>query len=395
MESKRDYYEVLGVSRDADQRTIKRAFLKLARTLHPDVNKEPDAEARFKEVNEAYSVLSDERKRANYDQYGNPDGPGGFGSDFVDMSDIFGGGFGMSDIFDSFFGGGGSRGARATRTRGRDMGITLRITLAEAATGVTKTVAYDRLAPCDDCNGTGVAEGGHETTCEHCHGTGRVVEVQRTIFGQMQSQSTCPVCHGSGRVVDNPCETCQGEGRTPSHETVKVDIPAGIHSGQSIRVSGRGEAGVRGDVAGDLVVTIQVLEDERFERQGDDLVYVLEIDAIDAMLGCETEFDGIMPDERVSVSIPKGCQYGQQVILENLGMPRLSTSTRGRIVVVARVTVPTELDGEDILLLEKVRSRRPQTAEATTRNQQTDESKKKARPTKGKQRKRPFRGGKR
>ncbi len=394
MEPKRDFYEVLGVARDADQRTIKRAFLKLARTLHPDVNKEPDAEERFKEVNEAYSVLSDERKRANYDQYGNPDGPGGFGSDFVDMSDIFGGGFGMSDIFDSFFGGGGSRGARATRTRGRDMGITLRISLVEAATGVTKTVAYDRLAPCDDCNGTGVAEGGHEATCEHCHGTGRVVEVQRTIFGQMQSQTTCPMCHGSGRVVDNPCETCQGEGRTPSHETVKVDIPAGIHSGQSIRVSGRGEAGVRGDVSGDLVVTIQVLEDEHFERQGDDLVHVLEIDAIDAMLGCETEFDGILPGERVSVSIPKGCQYAQQVILEGLGMPRIGTTTRGRMVVAVRVTIPTELDGEDVLLLEKVRSRRPHTESAASQKQQADEPKK-TRPTKGRQRKRPFRGGKR
>ncbi|MEE1208884.1 MAG: DnaJ domain-containing protein, partial [Parafannyhessea umbonata] len=151
----KDYYEILGVERDADAKTIKRAFLKKARVLHPDVNKEPDAEEKFKEVNEAYSVLSDERKRANYDRYGTAEGPGGFGSDYVDMSDIFGGGFGINDIFDSFFGGGqGGGSSRAARTRGRDMGITLRVTLEEAAAGCTKTIAYDRLAPCDDCGGT-------------------------------------------------------------------------------------------------------------------------------------------------------------------------------------------------------------------------------------------------
>lgn len=353
MESHKDYYSVLGVARDADQRTIKRAFLKLARTLHPDVNKEPDAEKRFKEVNEAYSVLSDERKRANYDQFGDPNGPGGFGSDFVDMSDIFGGGFG--DIFDSFFGGGG-RGASATRTRGRDMSIALRITLVEAATGVSKTIAYDRLAPCDDCGGRGVAEGGHERTCDRCHGAGHVVEVQRTVFGQMQSQTTCPVCHGSGKVVDNPCETCGGEGRTPSHETVKVEIPHGVRSGQSIRIEGRGEAGVRGDTAGDLIATIQVLDDERFERRGDDLIHIVEVDAIDAMLGRTIEFEGILPHERVSVEVPSGCQYGQQIEVAGYGMPRLGSSARGTMIVVVRVTVPQNLAPEDIASLEGIRA---------------------------------------
>ena len=240
MEPKKDYYEVLGVDHDADAKTIKRAFLKLARKLHPDVSDAPDAEERFKEVNEAYTVLSDDQKRANYDRYGDPNGPAGFGSDYVDVSDIFGGGgFGFGDIFDSFFGGQG-RGGAQTRTRGRDMGIHLRITLAEAAAGCKKTVSYERLAPCDDCGGTGVAEGGHAKTCDRCHGSGRVVEVQRTIFGQMQSQSTCPVCHGSGKVVDKPCETCEGQGRTPSREKVEVQVPAGIHSGQTLTVEGKG-----------------------------------------------------------------------------------------------------------------------------------------------------------
>lgn len=397
MEPTRDYYEVLGVARDADQRTIKRAFLKLARTLHPDVNKEPDAEERFKEVNEAYSVLSDERKRANYDQFGNPDGPGGFGSEYVDMSDIFGGGFGgISDIFDSFFGGGGGHGGRAARTRGRDMGITLRISLAEAAAGCTKTVAYDRLSPCDDCSGTGVAEGGHEKTCERCGGTGRVVEVQRTIFGQMQSQTTCPVCHGSGRVVDNPCDTCQGEGRTPSHETVKVDIPAGIHSGQSIRIDGRGEAGVRGDTSGDLVVTVQVLEDDRFERQGDDLFVVVPVDAIDAMLGTTIRMDGIVEGDEVVVEVPAGCQYGQRIELEGLGMPRLGSNARGHLVVVAQVRVPTDLTPDQVEVLQHLqwgRSQRDSSDEQASSGEGADKNREDTQKTQGKAKQRPRRKG--
>lgn len=399
MEPRRDYYEVLGVDKNADQRTIKRAFLKLARTLHPDVNKSPDAEERFKEVNEAYSVLSDERKRANYDQFGNPDGPGGFGSEYVDMSDIFGGGFGgISDIFESFFGGGASHGGRAARTRGRDMGVTLRISLAEAAAGCTKTIAYDRLSPCDDCNGTGVQEGGHEKVCDRCNGSGRVVEVQRTIFGQMQSQTTCPVCHGSGRVVDKPCETCEGEGRTPSHEKVKVDVPAGVRSGQSIRVNGYGEAGVRGDTTGDLVVTIQVLEDERFERQGDDLYLVVPVDAIDAMLGTTITVDGILEDERVKITIPAGCQYGQHVEVAGCGMPRLGSNGRGTLVAAVQVTVPTDLTPDEVEILQHMQWQRDQQKNASVREdvEDDDDQKKGAKKPRPKpKRKNPFRGKKR
>ncbi|MBQ9007503.1 MAG: DnaJ domain-containing protein, partial [Atopobiaceae bacterium] len=301
MDQKRDYYEVLGVERDADEKTIKRAFLKKARSLHPDVNKEAGAEEAFKEVNEAYSVLSDERKRANYDRYGTPDGPGGFGSDYVDMSDIFGGsGFGFSDIFDSFFGGAAAGGGRAARTRGRDMGITLRITLEEAAAGCTKTVAYDRLAPCDDCNGSGTAEGGHEQVCSRCGGSGRVVEVQRTIFGSMQTQSTCPECGGTGHVIDKPCETCGGQGRTPSRETVQVTVPQGVHAGQTLTVEGKGEAGVRGDRGGDLVVRIDIVAHDVFQRQGDDLYCQVSIDSFAAILGTTVPVTGIMVDEQVS-----------------------------------------------------------------------------------------------
>ena len=351
MEPSKNYYEVLGVSKDADAKTIKRAFLKLARKLHPDVSNEPDAEEKFKEVNEAYSVLSDDQKRANYDRYGDPNGPSGFGSDYVDVSDIFGGGgFGFGDIFDSFFGGGaGQRGGQQARTRGRDIGIHLQITLEEAAAGCTKTLSYERLAPCDDCNGTGAADGGHMTTCTRCHGSGRVVEVQRTIFGQMQTQTTCPECRGTGKVIDHPCETCEGQGRTPSREKVEVKIPAGIHSGQTLTVEGKGEAGLRGDVAGNLVVNVEVKDSERFERQGDDLYCTVKVDSLQAILGTTVTIDGIMEGEHVTIDVPAGCQFGQQVTVERRGMPRMGMIARGNLVAVVQVETPTDLTQKQLL----------------------------------------------
>ncbi len=361
MEAKVDYYEVLGVDRDADAKTIKRAFLKKARSLHPDVNKEPDAEERFKEVNEAYSVLSDEQKRSNYDRFGDPDGPGGYGS--VDMSDIFGG-FGMDDILSSFFGGGSSGGGRAARTAGRDMGITLRISLAEAASGCTKTVAYDRLAPCDDCNGSGAADGGKVTTCSRCHGSGRVVTVQRTILGQMQTQSECPACHGTGHVIDHPCETCAGQGRTPNHETVKIDVPAGVYSGQSLKVAGFGEAGVRGDTSGDLVVRIEVIEGDRFQRQGDDLYCVEDVTALEAMCGCTLEVEGVLEGELVEVEIPAGCAHAQHVEVLGFGMPRQGSSARGKLVVVVNIVVPTDLSEADLATLRGIAAARGERVES-------------------------------
>lgn len=360
MDSKRDYYEVLGVSKDADAKTIKRAFLKLARKLHPDVSDDPDAEEKFKEVNEAYTVLSDDQKRANYDRYGDPNGPAGFGSDYVDVSDIFGGsGFGFGDIFDSFFGGGrGGAGGAQARTRGRDMGIHLQVTLEEAAAGCTKTLSYERLAPCDDCNGTGAAEGGRMQTCSRCHGTGRVVEVQRTIFGQMQTQSECPDCGGTGKVIDHPCETCDGQGRTPSREKVEVKIPAGIHSGQTVKVSGKGEAGLRGDTCGDLVVSVEIKPSERFERQGDDLYCTVKVDSLQAILGTSVTIDGVMADEKVKVDVPAGCQFGQQVVVERRGMPRMGMIARGNLVAVVQVETPTDLTKKQLLAIGAIEAER-------------------------------------
>lgn len=353
MPDKRDYYEVLGVERDADQRTIKRAFLKKARTVHPDVSDDPDAEEKFKELNEAYSVLSDEQKRANYDRYGTADGP--MGSGYVDFSDIFGG-MGMDDIFSSFFGGGAAGGGRSRQTRrqGRDMAISMSVTLEEAALGCTKTISYDRLAPCEDCHGTGSPEGASEKPCPRCHGTGFITTVQRSIFGQMQSSSPCPDCGGEGTVLDQPCEMCDGQGRTPTHEKVDVKIPAGISTGRQLRVRGYGEAGYRGAASGDLIVSVSVEPHERFERTGDDLLCTLEISMAQAALGCTIEVAGIMPDERIVFTIPAGTQYGDTIAVDGLGMPRMGGGgSRGRALGRVKVVIPQRLTGEQRELLTK------------------------------------------
>ena len=353
MAEKRDYYEVLGVERDADQRTIKRAFLKKAREVHPDVSDDPHAEEKFKEVNEAYSVLSDEQKRANYDRFGSADGMGGSG--YVDFSDIFGGMGGMDDIFSSFFGGGrGGAGGRQQRRNGRDMAISLTVTLEEAARGCTKTISYDRLAPCEDCHGTGGAAGAKETPCKRCHGTGYVTTVQRSIFGQVQSSAPCPDCHGEGSVLDHPCEMCDGQGRTPTHEKLEVKVPAGISTGRQLRVSGYGEAGYRGAPSGDLIVSVEVAEDDRFQRRGDDLYADVPVSMVQAALGCTVEVPGIMPDEVVKVAVPAGSQPGALVSVEGHGMPRIGGGgSRGRLVARVQVTVPTQLSATARDLLER------------------------------------------
>ena len=348
MSEKRDYYEVLGVDRDADQRTIKRAFLKKAREVHPDVSDDPNAEELFKEVNEAYSVLSDEQKRANYDRFGSADGPNG---GYVDVSDIFGG---MGDILSSFFGGSASGRRSAPRRRqGRDMGISLPITLEEAAVGCTKTVSYDRLAPCEDCSGSGLGEGGAEKSCSRCHGTGYVTTYQQTPIGNIQSSAPCPECGGAGVVIENACEMCGGQGRTPSHERIDLQVPAGVSTGRQLRVPGYGEAGLRGSAAGNLIVTIQVLEHERFHRHGDDLYLDIEVSMVQAALGCTVEVDGILPDEKVEIKVPAGTQFGSTVTATGFGMPRMGYDGRGDMVARVIVKVPEQLSGEQRELLER------------------------------------------
>ena len=350
----KDLYEVIGVSKDASEDEIKKAFRKKARQLHPDVNKDPDAENQFKELNEAYDVLSDKNKRAQYDRFGTvPGAAGGAGGPgYVDMEDIFGG---MGDIFSSFFGGGGMGGQARVRREGRDMGIGLRVKLEEVATGVKKEIVYDRLAPCEECHGTGLAEGGRQVTCTECNGQGRVVTVQQTILGNMQSATTCPKCHGTGQMIENPCPECEGQGRVPDRQRVSVDVPAGIRDGQQLRIPRYGEAGLNGADPGDLLVTVRILAHDRFERDGDHLHTSAQISMIQAALGAEIEIDGIKPDEKVAVRIPDGCQNDQVIRVRGFGMPKLrTTDQRGDLYVHVNVAIPKKLTDRQRELLEQL-----------------------------------------
>lgn len=346
-----DLYEVLGVSRDATDDQIKKAFRRKARELHPDVNKEPDAEERFKEVNEAYDVLSNPQKRAQYDRFGTiPGAADGGGYQSVDFSDIFGGGFGMGDLFSSFFG--GSAGSAQQRREGRDMGIGVKITLEEIATGVRKDIVYDRLAPCEECHGSGALEGTGSSQCPSCHGTGRVVTVQRTFLGDMQTQATCPDCGGTGTVIESPCPECEGQGRVPDRCTVTVEIPKGIRDGQQLRLTGYGEAGLNGAMAGNLIVTVRVEDHKVFQRDGDNLYMRVSISIAQAALGCELAVKGIMPDENVTIKIPEGCQPDQRVRVKGKGMPRFRGDTRGDLIAVVSVVVPKNLNERSRSLLQ-------------------------------------------
>ncbi|MDR0308432.1 MAG: DnaJ domain-containing protein, partial [Coriobacteriales bacterium] len=249
-----NYYQVLGVEKTATESEIKKAFYRKARELQPDVNKAPDAEERFKELSEAYDVLSDAGKRSQYDRFGSvpgasAGGAGGGGYQYVDFEDLFGSGFGMGDLFSQFFGSAGA-GRTSIREEGRDMGVGLKLTLEEVASGTKKDIAYDRLAPCSTCDGSGIGSGGKMAACERCHGTGRVISVQRTFLGDMQTQTTCPQCGGSGQTIDVPCPDCDGQGRLPDRQNVTIDIPKGIHDGQQLRLSNYGEAGMHGARAG-------------------------------------------------------------------------------------------------------------------------------------------------
>lgn len=355
----KDLYEILGVSKDASESEIKKAYRRRARELHPDVNKAADAEDQFKELNEAYDVLSDPNKRAQYDRFGTIPGAagGGYGggSGYVDFDDLFGGGFGgMGDIFSSFFGGQGGQGGRPARKEGRDMGVGLRITLEEVARGVEKEIVYDRLAPCPDCKGTGLGENGKVVTCPECGGKGRVVSVQRTFLGDMQTATTCKKCNGTGSSIENPCPECEGQGRVPDRQRVTVKVPAGIRDGQQLRMGGFGEAGIQGAQAGDLIVTCRVQPHEFFERDGDDLHGRANISFIQAILGAEIEIDGIMPDEKVQVRIPAGCQNEQVVRVKGFGMPRLKSDIRGSMYVHVNVVIPEKITKKQRELLEKL-----------------------------------------
>jgi molecular chaperone DnaJ len=346
-----DYYERLGVARDASEGEIKKAFRRLARELHPDVNgHDPEAEEKFKAAAEAYEVLSDRERRATYDRYG-AEGlrsggyqPSGFGS--------------FADIFDAFFGGGGVGGAdfggagRRGPAQGGDVAVTATIELTEAATGTAIEVAYDAVVRCETCHGNGAEPGTPIETCERCGGAGQLRAVTRTPFGQMVQATVCDACQGDGRVPTQPCKTCRGRGRTVARQTLSVDVPAGIADGQRIRLGGRGHAGEQGGPAGDLYVLVRVAQDERFVRDGDDLVTVVDVPAPLAALGTTLEVPTL--DEPISLDIPPGTQPHDTLTLRGKGMPALRRGRHGDLRVVVNVVIPRRLSPEQRELLEQL-----------------------------------------
>lgn len=353
MAEKRDFYEVLGVSKDASADDIKKAYRKLARKYHPDLNKDnPEAAEKFKECSEAYSVLSDDQKRAQYDQFGmaafengGAGGAGGFGG-FEGFGGFGAGGFGngMEDIFDMFFGGaGGRRGSQADKgpQRGSDLRFDLNLTFEEAAFGVEKEISLYRDETCDHCHGNCAEPGSKVETCPDCHGTGQIRVVQNTMLGQMQTVRPCPKCHGEGKIISDPCHECRGTGMVKKQKNLKVKVPAGVADGSRLRVANEGAAGPKGGPNGDLYVYLFVKPHKFFERDGNDVYCEVPINIVQASLGAEVEVPTL--DGKVVMKVPEGTQPGRVMRLRGKGIPRLRGTGRGDQLVRIKVVVPTKL----------------------------------------------------
>ena len=340
---KRDYYEVLGVGKDASAEDIKKSYRKLARQYHPDVNKAADAEAKFKEVKEAYDVLSDDGKRSTYDRYGHVDpnqGMGGAGgSDF--------GGFG--DIFDMFFGGGGGRRDPNAPQRGNDLQYTMTVEFKEAVFGKETEISIPRTESCDTCFGTGAKPGTKPEGCSICKGTGQQEVVQNTPFGRMVNRRACSNCSGTGKVIKEKCGTCHGAGKVKRQRKINVRIPAGVDDGAQIRLSGEGEGGLRGGPAGDLYIVIRVKPHEFFEREGDDLYCEVPLTFAQAALGDEIEIPTLT--EKVKLKVPAGTQTGTYFRLKGKGVPKLRGYGQGDQHVKVTIVTPTKLTDEQKELL--------------------------------------------
>jgi molecular chaperone DnaJ len=348
MVSERDFYEVLGVERGADDAEIKRAFRKLAQQWHPDVNADAAAQERFKEINEAYQVLSDPGRRQTYDMFGRA-GLGGAGADAG-----FGAGFGgFSDIFDAFFGGSMAGAARRARPQtGSDLRYDLRITFAEAVLGTEKEIEFPVLGRCDTCNGSGAKPGTMPTQCPQCNGRGEIRSVRQTMLGQMVNVAPCPRCRGEGRIVETPCETCHGEGRTERGRTLRVAIPAGIDEGHQIRLSNEGEVGPRGGAPGSLYVAVHVAAHPQLSREGTELYFEANLSIAQAALGTKVQVPTVEGDA-TEMDIKPGTQPGTEIRLRGRGVPHLRRqSVRGDLHVIANVVVPTRLSKRERELLE-------------------------------------------
>ncbi len=348
--AQRDYYEVLGVSRGASTDEVKSAFRQLARRFHPDVNKETDAEERFKEINEAYAVLSDPDKRAAYDRYGHAgvNGMGGAGApDFTNID--------FTDIFEEFFGfGGGSsrRRARNTPRRGADLNLSVTLTFEEAVFGVEKEVEYVRDEVCATCRGTGAEPGTTPVRCQTCEGRGEVRQVRQTFLGSMVQVTTCPTCNGQGEVITTPCPTCRGRGLERRTVHKPVSIPGGVDTGTRVRLAGEGQPGVYGGPNGNVYLEIQVKPHKFFRRKGNDIVLDLNINLAQATLGADIEVPTL--DGLANLTIPAGTQPGRIFNLKNKGVPYLHSSGRGDQMVVVNVEVPQRLTAEQRKLFEQL-----------------------------------------
>lgn len=347
MPAKRDYYEVLGVNRESSDDEIKSAFRKLAFKYHPDHNHDTGAEDKFKELNEAYEVLSDRDKRSAYDRFGhNPGNSEFYGQNFDGMQ--FSGGLG--DIFDAFFGGGAATGRQATR--GDDLSYRLNITLEEAAFGVEKEISINRVEYCSACQGVGSAPGTQPEKCPDCDGKGQIHRVQQSIFGRFTNVATCPRCRGEGTIIKNPCPKCRGTGKEKNVRKIVVKIPAGVDDNSRLRLTGEGDVGSRGGTAGDLYVGLSVLRHSLFRREGDDIFYELTINIARAALGTEVEVPTL--EEKAKLKIPAGTQTGQVFKLKHKGVPHLSGHGRGDEFVTARVVVPEGLSAQQKRLFEEL-----------------------------------------
>jgi molecular chaperone DnaJ len=348
-----DYYEVLGVDRGATETELKKAFRSLARELHPDVNRhDPEAEEKFKQAAEAYEVLSDPQRRRTYDAFGHEGlRSGGWAprsAAFGDFEDVLQSLFGRGDpLFGDLFGAG-----RSGPAPGGDLAAEVEITLAEVLTGAKRELRFEAVSACEHCRGNGAQPGTPIRTCETCGGAGSVQRVARTAFGQLVQTGSCPTCGGSGRVPEQPCERCQGSGREMRERSWEVEVPAGIESGQRIRIAGAGHAGEPGGATGDLYVIVSVAADPRFERRGQDLYSAVEVPATRAMLGGTVEVSTL--DGDVEVEVPAGVQPGHEIVLDARGLPSLRGAARGDQRVVVDVVVPTSLDADERELAERL-----------------------------------------
>ncbi len=358
MAEKRDYYEVLGVERNADADTIKKAYRKAAIKYHPDKNPgDKEAEEKFKEAAEAYDVLSNEDKRARYDRFGHAGmgGAAGGGAGFGG----FGGGFSMEDIFEQFgdifggaFGGGRSHSHSQRVRRGSDIRVTVKLTLQEVAEGVTKKLKINKTVACDKCGGTGAKDSSSYESCSTCHGSGYVVTVQNSFFGRMQTQSVCPTCQGTGRVIKEHCDKCHGEGVEKGSEVIEVKIPAGVADGMMLTVRGKGNAARHGGQNGDLLVVIEEEYNPQLVRDGNDLVHNMNITVTTAILGGEVEVPTI--DGKARIKIAPGTHAGKVLRLRGKGLPNVNGYGRGDIMVVVDITIPDELTSDERDLVEKL-----------------------------------------